>query len=306
MINMKTNMDDKINIYERLVCKMQYVLAKDTFCKLESEGLKYAIIKGCPLAYYKSGNVETRLSGDIDILISRNNVNRVIEILEGYDYASTYEISRVEKIMLISHSHQITSFNKTISNWHSHIDVNFDLFWGEYTGKRIDVDEFISDTVEMEIYGCRIKTLPPLKTMIQLILHHYKEMNSLYHLTGHVAVKKRFFEDVYMMCQRFPEEISVENLYKACCSYEILPFAYYLFYYTKKVYDDKMLDDYLEALWTEACEDLLEYYGLAEQERKRWKNSFEERLEQDVSALIYSEMTESDIEKLERNRRLFG
>lgn len=187
MINMKTNMEDKINIYERLVCKMQYVLAKDTFCELESKGLKYAIIKGCPLAYYKSGNVETRLSGDIDILISRDNVNRVIEVLEKYDYTCTYEITRAEKIMLISHSHQITSFKKTISNWNSHIDVNFDLFWGEYTGKRIDVADFIDETVEMEIYGCRIKTLSPLKTMIQLILHHYKEMNSLYHLMGHVA-----------------------------------------------------------------------------------------------------------------------
>ena len=67
-----------------------------------------------------------------------------------------------------------------------------------------------------------------------------------------------------------------------------------------------MLDAYLKALWTENGGALLEYYGLAEQERKPWKIPFEERLERDVSALIYSEMTESDIEKLERNRRLFG
>lgn len=293
-------------IFQEIHKSMQYDMAKNVINDLNACGIDYAIVKGSPLACYKTGEVGTRLSNDIDILISRQDITEMEKILEKNDFQSTYNTSRKEHIMLISNSHQIPPFSKKMGRLCSQIDVNFDLFWGEYTGKRIDVAEFISDTVDMEIYGCQIKTLPPLKTMIQLILHHYKEMNSLYHLTGHVAARKRFFEDVYLLCQRFPEEISVEKLYEACCGYEILPFAYYIFYYTRKVYGDEMLDAYLKALWTENGGALLEYYGLAEQERKPWKIPFEERLERDVSALIYSEMTESDIEKLERNRRLFG
>lgn len=121
--------------------------------------------------------------------------------------------------MLISHSHQVPPYNKKMGKLFSQIDINFDLFWGEYVGKRIDVAEFIGDTVEMEICGCRIRTLPLLKTMVQLILHHYKEMNSLYHLVDNIAIKKRFFEDVYLLIQRFPKEISVEKLYEACRQY---------------------------------------------------------------------------------------
>jgi len=294
------------SIFKEIHKSMQYVMAKNVINDLNICGINYAIVKGRPLACYKTGEVGSRLSNDIDILISRQDIPEMERILKENDFQSTYNTSRKEHIMLISNSHQIPPFSKKMGKLYSQIDVNFDLFWGEYTGKRIDVAEFISDTVEMEIYGCLIKTLPPLKTMIQLILHHYKEMNSLYHLTGHVAIKKRFFEDVYLLCQRFPQEISAEKLYEACCRYEILPFAYYLFYYTRKVYDDKMLDAYLKALWTEASDALLEYYGLAEHERKPWRIPFEERMEQDVSDLIYSEMTESDIEKLERNRRLFG
>ncbi len=291
---------------QSLLSKVQYRFAQKIFCELDLNEIEYAVIKGCPLAYYKTGNMGTRLSSDIDVLISRKSINGVSDIVEQNGFLCSDRITRAERIMLVSHSHQLPSYYKSVGNYSIQIDINFDLFWGEYTGKRIDVAEFISDTVEMEIYGCQVKTLPPLKTMIQLILHHYKEMNSLYHLTGHVAIKKRFFEDVYLLCQRFPEEISVRKLYEACCRYAILPYAYYIFYYTRKIYDDKMLDVYLEALQTEAGGLLLEYYGLAAQERRRWKIPFEERLDQDVSDLIYSELTESDIEKLERNRRLFG
>lgn len=108
------------------------------------------------------------------------------------------------------------------------------------------------------------------------------------------------------MCQRFPKEISAENLYMSCYKYEILPFAYYIMYYTKRIYDDNCLNAYLELLRTETGEKILDYYGLAEQERRQWKIPFEERLNKDASDLIYNDMTQSDMEKLERNRRLFS
>lgn len=293
-------------IFREICESMQYVIAKDVINELNIGDINYAIVKGCPLAYYKTGQVGTRVSSDIDILISRQDITRIENILALNDFKCIHQLDRKERIMLISNSHQIPPYSKKIGKLYSQIDVNFDLFWGEYTGKRIDVAEFIRDAVEMEIYGCRVKTLPPLKTIIQIILHHYKEINSLYHLTGYIAIKKRFFEDVYLLCRHFPKEISVENLYEACSQNEILPFAYYMLYYTRKVYNDKMLNAYLEALRTEAGEDLLEYYGLAEQERRQWKIPFDERLEQDVSGIIYSEMSENDMKKLERNRRLFS
>ncbi len=285
---------------------MQYIIAKNVINELNERNMDYAIVKGCPLDFYKTGQTGDRVSSDIDILIPRDDIREMEDVLVRNGFQCAYQPGRKERIMLLSGSHQMPPYSKKAGGLWSQIDVNFDMFWGEYTGKRIDVREFISDTVDMEFYGCRIKALPPLKSMVQVILHHYKEMNSLYHLTGHAAARKRFFEDVYLLCRRFPQEISAMNLYEACSGYGILPFAYYIFYYTRKVYDNGMLDAYLEILKTERGEGLLEYYGLAEQERRRWKVPFEERLEQDVSGLIYSEMTESDIEKLERNRRVFG
>lgn len=295
-----------MNKDKEIFCKIQYILSKEFFHELNSYGIVYAVIKGCPLSYYKTGNPGTRLSSDIDILISRRDIDQVTGLLEANGFHSSYALDRKERIMLVSNSHQIPAYFKHFGKCSVQMDVNFDLFWGEYKGKRIEVSEFLDGAVEMDIFGCRIKTLPPLKCMVQIILHHYKEANSLYHLTGHTAIRRRMFEDIYVLCKRFSAELSVDRIYEMCDRYGILPYAYYMFYYTRQVYDDAALDGYLEALCTEEGRRLLGCYGLSDQERKIWKISFSERLDADVSKWIESELSEEDREKLERNRGLFG
>ncbi len=288
------------------LCKIQYMMSKGFFNGLNSCGIKYAVLKGCPLAYYKTGDPGSRLSSDIDILISRSDIDKATELLEASGFQNSYALDRKERIMLVSNSHQIPSYSKCLGKCCVQIDVNFDLFWGEYKGKRIDVPEFLEGTAEMDIYGCRIRALPPLKCMVQVILHHYKEMNSLYHLTGHVAIRRRMFEDIYALCRRYPAEISIDRIYEAGQRYGILPYAYYMFYYTRQVYDDAILDGYLEALRTEEGRALLDCYGLSDQERKTWKIGFPERLEADLTEMVRAGLSGEDREKLERNRRLFG
>lgn len=287
-------------------CKIQYLLSKNFFHELNSCGVEYAVVKGCPLAYYKTGSPGSRLSSDIDILISRRDIDKVTGLLEANGFRSSYVLSRKERIMLVSNSHQIPAYFKSLGKCNVQMDVNFDLFWGEYKGKRIEVSEFLNGTVELDIFGCRIRTLPPLKCMVQIILHHYKEANSLYHLTGHIAIRRRMFEDIYVLCKRYPEELSVDRMYEVCDRYGILPYAYYMFYYTRQVYDDAALDGYLEALCTEEGRRLLGCYGLSDQERRAWRISFSERLDADLSKMIESELSLEDREKLERNRGLFG
>ena len=102
------------------------------------------------------------------------------------------------------------------------VDLNFDILWGEYNGKRIDIEGFISDAIEVEIYGIKVKTLPPLKALIQLILHHYKEMNSIYHLAGHNSITYSMFRDVYYLWKNNASVISLEKLYVLSEKYQII------------------------------------------------------------------------------------
>ena len=64
---------------------------------------------------------------------------------------------------------------------------------------------------------------------------------------------------------------------------------------------------YVDAFRTPEGELYLNYYGLTEKERKRWKVNFQTRLEtNNLYELIRDDLTESDIEKIERNKKIFG
>ena len=158
--------------------------------------LKYCCVKGEILSKQAYGRVGQRLTTDIDILISRKNIYEVEQALSKCGFYNS-SLTRSDKITLLSESHQVAPWVKEIPPWGVVvIDLNFDVFWGEYEGKRIDIEEFLSDTIEMEIYGVKVKTLPPIKAMIQLVLHHYKDMNSIFLLATRKSIKYDMFKDV--------------------------------------------------------------------------------------------------------------
>lgn len=283
----------------------KYKVSRDLFSYLKD--IEYAHIKGEALSILAYGTVGKRNSSDIDILIPRKNITITEKFLNESGFKHQC-ISRADRIMLLSSSHQSLPWNKKINSVLSvTVDLNHDLFWGEYTGRRIDISEFISDTIEMEIYGCKVKSLSPLKAMVQLILHHYKEMNSIYHLAGHNSINYNMFKDVYYLWKHNQKSISLETLYAISLKYEIVPYVFYVLYFTNCIFQDVMLQQYVYNFQTAEGELLLDYYGLAEKERKPWKVDFQTRLQTDnIYELIRNDLTKEDFEKLERNRQIFG
>ena len=264
------------------------------------------LIKGNALSLQAYKNCFERKSGDVDLLLSKNNLRVLENILKNHGYYCTNE-NRSDRILCLNFSHQLPPFKKNCSGIEIEIDINFDLFWSEYTGIRIDISEFISDIIDIEICEFNIKTLPPLKTMIQLILHHYKEMNSIYHLAGHNSINYNMFKDVYYLWKNNQEEISLNKLYEISTKYNIVPFIFYVLYFTNCIYEDYNLKKYVEAFKTTEGVELIDWYGLADNERKPWKVDFKTRLETEyLYELIKDDLTDMDIEKLERNRRIFG
>lgn len=303
--NMEFEMNDNQLIKHQLISIFRYKCLAPVFCDIAD--CNYAVIKGEPLSVYAYKNVGERVSSDIDILISRDNIKKLEEILKYHGF-KTRLMSREDKIIMLSGSHQTAPWIKTYgSSFKINLDVNFDIFWGEYTGNRLNMDEFLSDTIAMEIYGCNVKTLPCIKTMVQIILHHYKEMNSIYHLATHNCINYKMFKDVYYLWKNNQQEITPEKLYKICDEYKIIPYVFYILYYTNQIYNDFELDKFVEAFKCSEGVFLLDYYGLNDWERKFWRVDFKKRLITDnLWELIKEDLTENDIKKLERNRRIFG
>ena len=267
---------------------------------------RYVIIKGEPLSVQSYGKLGERYSCDVDILVSRSNLQLFEKLLENSGFYPLGK-SRNSRITQLCVSHQTLPWSKPTSLWDNVvIDLNFDLFWGEYEGERIDIGEFLSDTIEMDIYGVKVKTLPPLKSMVQLILHHYKDMNSIYLLATRKSIKYDMFKDVYHLWKNNKKDISLEKLYSISSEYQIIPFVFYILYYTNQIFNDSELEKYVNAFKTPEGEALLNCYGLCDKERKEWKYDFQTRLESDnLYDLIKDDLTEKDIEKIRINKRIF-
>jgi len=274
-------------------------------------GIRYGIIKGEPLSLLAYNSVGNRMSSDIDILIHRKDIKYVSEILikNGYvQYKSDVDLRerRLDNAFMLSSSHQIRPFIKNRGAFILNIDINHDIFWGEYTGKRINIHEFLNDTIELEIYNSIVRTLPPIKAIIQLILHQYKDMNSIFLLASRKAVRKSMFCDLYHLLMNNIDSIKTDQFYNLCAEYEIIPYVYYVLYHTGLLYNDVILKEYIDLFKTSEGECLLNCYGLNENERHVWRYDFRTRLESNnVFDLINDDLSDKDIEKITLNKRVF-
>lgn len=274
---------------------------------IENIEFPYAIIKGEALSHQIYRNPHKRISSDIDILVSRNDVQHLEKLLENNGFHTT-ATSRSDRILMISHSHQVSPWCKPIEPWGVvNIDINFDIFWGEYKGKRTDIKHFLSNVYYVDIFGRKTKTLPLAQTLVQLILHHYKEMNSIYHLSTHNCINYNMFKDIYYLCKNNTEFFSKNKILELCTIYDISQYAYYIFYYTNQIFQDNYINEIVDVLKSHKGTELLNRYGLDESEQKVWKVDFWTRYNSEsLFEYIKSDLTPEDMTKLERSRRIFG
>lgn len=293
-----------MRLLQGFISKQRYETCNNLFLDLKEAD--YVVVKGEPLSFLAYKKFGERCGSDIDILLPKETLDYVECLLEINMFAKN-KISRTDRILMLSSSHQVQPWSKEIAMIGGvTIDLNFDIFWGEYEGNRIDIEEFLSDTIEMEIYGVKVKTLPPLKAMIQLILHHYKDMNSLFLLATRKSIRYDMFKDVYYLLKNNLDAIPLDKLYAMSAEYEINPYVFYILYYTGQVFDDDLLKQYIEAFRTPEGKALLNCYGLCEKERREWKCDFKTRLDSDnLYDLIKEDLTERDKEKIAINKRVF-
>lgn len=79
-------------------------------------------------------------------------------------------------------------------------------------------------------------------------------------------------------------------------------------YFTNQIFSDLDFEKYVQAFKTSKGIKFLDYYDLEKKERKvSMKVDYCPRVEtENLCGLIKDEFTDDDIEKLERNRRIFG
>lgn len=281
---------------------------KELFNELNNS-LPYALIKGEALSLQAYKKIGQRRYGDIDILIDRNDLNLIKSIFNKHgfyqDSGEDKQLSRAEKIYA-SLSHQSFPFKKVVNHFTIEIDLNVDLFWGEYNKQRIDINTFLSDCKFEKIYECDVKVLPIDKAFTQLCLHHYKEFNSFDHIVYHNPLTNQAFSDVYYLIKNNADILHPESIYRIAKEYGVIPYVYYVLFYTNEIFDDDILKESFKKLDTKEGVNLLNQYGLLESEKKEWKVDFETRKNaQSLYEYFKDDLTPKDIEKIELHKKIF-
>lgn len=96
-------------------------------------------------------------------------------------------------------------------------------------------------------------------------------------------------------------------MYDLCDRLQVIPYIYYVLYYTNIVFPDAIIQSYMHAFETEGGIELLNCYGLTNEERKTWKCDFRTRLNSDdIFQLIQCDLTAKDLAKVEYNKTMLS
>ncbi len=282
----------------------------------DMDNLNYAVIKGEALSVMAYGEKGYRDSGDVDILVDRKHIKSVRDVFLKHGFndnlldndGNPRSLTREEKIMFMN-SHQVLPFYKNLSQGSDDaflcVDINVDIFWGEYRGKRIDMNSFLSDTVYMDLHDCHIKVLSPIKAFIQLCMHHYKEMHALYYLKLGNPFTEKMFQDVYCLYDRHIKN-KINYLLKFVEEYSLEEVFYYILYYTNLVFPDYILEKHLKLFETDEGVKKLNSYGLNENEIREWNVDFYTRMNHpNIYSVVEPQLQDGDKEKIERALSIF-
>lgn len=302
--------------YQKHLIITAQCLHTGTYCKLKNERFidnlplpktPYAIIKGMPMFLMAYNNLSIRPSCDIDILMPTAFVDQYLDQLlkSGFNRVDN---NRFNQIAIKSISHQTMPLYKSLPIFGDLIvDINTDLMWGEFDKNRIDVEHFLNDTLDVNIYNRTVKSLTPLKSFVQLALHNYKDLNSIFLLSVSKRINFRAFFEPYLLLINNLDSISVDSLAGICQKYQIMEYVYYILHYSFLLFKDKRMVPYINSLKTDEGERLLNMYGLCDAERKKWRIDFRKRIESDnIYSSIQSDLNDRDIRKLEFNKKVFG
>lgn len=303
----KTDTLNKICIHER------YKACESIFEAFEKNGISYAVIKGAVLSKMAYGDEFCRKSADMDLLICRDQMDTVKQILleAGFIQGRIVDnamvpFTRRELLFQISMSHQAAPFIKRTSNPlcpYIQVDVNVDIFWGE-SRRKADMNDVLQYTEPAEISGVKLKKLTPEMEFISLCLHHYKDANSLY-LLWRGKLKLSLFCDIYFYLKN--TRLRLPGLKQLCEEYRAADYVYYGIYYAYEIFNDSALLPFLEALKTEESESLLDTFGLAADEIKTWGIPFYERLfSDDLKQYLETVLSSESLDKIRINRKFMG
>lgn len=290
----------------RIATQERYSAIKEV---LKQVTFDYAIIKGSILSYMAYGDSFIRLSGDIDLLMSRNNAESIKRIflqdgfVQGKVKQNTiYPFTRKEIIYHSSTTHQSAPYIKALQSNilpFMNVDINYSVMWGEYKDD-LDINYVLSHIEPFKLDDLTVNKLIPEMEFISLCLHHYKDLNSIYLLSKN-GLRLCYFCDIFYYLKRNP--LNINLLLTIIQTLNVGRYIYYCLYYTNRIFYSQQINNLMLFLAQYMDEKIINTFGLSDDERKNWNTDFLTRLFHfDSKKHLLNELNHFDLEKIRLNR----
>lgn len=258
------------------------------FKELENKKVPYAFLKGPLLSFLAYNNVDLRRFRDFDILVDSSCLGTLENILykNGFKSGSIVkgrfvEATRMKKLFYATNTHQVMPYVLETGNSilpFIEIDVNKSILWGE-AKQQININQLIGSSCQNYVLNeTKCVSFDIILFFISLCLHHYKDMNSPYILFTKNRISLRRICDVFYYIKNNQTNMSAIDLVNTCNKLNVAKYVYYMIYSCNLVFNANFLDEYLLSLYSDTYEDLIDTFGLKNNEIYKWNISFYERI----------------------------
>ena len=265
----------------------------------------YVIIKGEVLSVQAYGKPGRRHLGDVDVLVQKENIGKLTALLieNGFE---TNVLTREQEIITKAFSHQVTPYRKLVSGIAVNIDINYDFFWGEWDKVEPSIGDILSRRQYLTLYDQFVPVLTIEDAFIQLCLHHYKDMNSLFHLAYVNPITSEKFQDIYYFWLNNRNCLSVEYISNWSKKYQIGLYIDYILSQTAYIMKDKSIAEWGKKFY-QGYNYLLNYYGLDSKRRKKWDIPLDVRINNPtLPEYIRKSLSPEELEKLKKEHAIFA
>ena len=274
----------------------------------------YAMIKGAVLSNTAYGNPFIRKSGDIDIIVSSQNITTISELMKDNGFiqgnivnGNIIPATREQKVFQRAFSHQIIPFVKKANSLicpYICVDINTNIIWGE--GEKIDMNDVLRHREAEYVNNIKLYKLELEADFIAVCLHHYKELNSIY-MISIGSIKLSLFLDIYRYVERNFNDIVAMKIVNLAKHWNVLPYIYYCLKMTNELFPSDIILRYLKFFETKQGEFLVNKFGLSKNEWKDWKFDLGQRLFDSQFVKKYlNALSEEEKKKIEINKRMMG
>lgn len=181
--------------------------------------------------------------------------------------------------------------------------MNFSVLWGEAVDS-IDIDVFLDNTIDYELFDIKIKKLSPVFEFICLCMHHYKDLNSLY-LLVEKGIRLSLFCDIEQYLKT--NSVDIIQLKSECERMGVTNYITFCLYHTNVLFPSAIMTQYLDEFHPDECTSMLNRIGLTEGEYKFIEGGVSSWVICDnFQSMLNSILTKSDKKKIDVNMKYKG